>query len=256
MKIIIPEHIKTMVDRIEKEYENLYIKEKSEEQRKNENVYMKIEGTDKIWVNDECYLYFSKSVKRFREELENQDTEFFKNNDEYCLKRKIVSRINNCFSELPVDAYYRTIREIYCEENLEKALKKKKFKKGVREEVIEICNFIKQRQIGSWGQEDAYVDKCIFKYIETEQEFKKILRRKGYEELTPGDIKPFKEIRVAYLEKSKYEIYKEKGIQREFEKILYDSLDSSVDIEVFDMWNNIKRTGIYYVYIPKIVKTK
>lgn len=255
MKIIIPEHIKTMVNRIVKEYESLS-EIKTPEERLNEKISWRIETADKTYVNNECYLYFLQSAQKFRKELDSQDTEFFKENDEYQLQKKIVFRIEYYLSYLPVNSCYLVTRDISCEEKLEKALKRKRFKKGVRKEALSLLNFIQKRQLCSWEQIDEYVDCCFFKYINSEQELENLLSQQEYIELTPGNIEPFKEIRVAYLEQSKYEIYEKKGILNEFEMLLneYRNDDLNIHLKVFDMWNDIKETGIYYVFIPKITK--
>ena len=258
MKITIPKHIKKMVERIADEYEHIYEVE-SANKRNNEEVYWSIKTDNKTYINSECYLYLAQSAKKFREELDKQETEFFKENDEYVLKKKIVFYIKNYFCDLPAGSCYRVEKEVFCEEQLESALKKKRFKKGVREEAKSILDFIQKRQIMSWGQDDADIDRCFFKYMGTEQEFESLLTQQEYEELTPGDFNPFKEIRVAYLEKSEREMYEEKGMLSEYEEFLNEHLcngNLSSDLEVFDMWNDIKRTGIYYVFIPKIRNTK
>ena len=139
MKITIPKHIKKMVERIADEYEHIYEVE-SANKRNNEEVYWSIKTDNKTYINSECYLYLAQSAKKFREELDKQETEFFKENDEYVLKKKIVFYIKNYFCDLPAGSCYRVEKEVFCEEQLESALKKKRFKKGVREEAKSIVS--------------------------------------------------------------------------------------------------------------------
>ena len=86
MKITIPKHIKKMVERIADEYEHIYEVE-SANKRNNEEVYWSIKTDNKTYINSECYLYLAQSAKKFREELDKQETEFCKENDEYVMKK-------------------------------------------------------------------------------------------------------------------------------------------------------------------------
>lgn len=253
MKITIPTHIKELLERMADEFETQYAEKK--DRHNNGEAYCKIEGSNgKIYINEECDLYMAECIKDFEVALDKQEVELFQKEDEYSIKKEIVFYIKSYLGELPLKSYYNVYREVSCDEKLEKVMRKRKFKEdGIREEVKNLKKFIENRKSASWSQDDAYVDSSIFEFVSTEQDFEKVLRDKKCEELTPGYKEKFEKVRIAFLEKTERDIYEEKGLLDEVERFYDDHIQNNnigSDLETFDMWHNIKRTGIYYVFVP------
>lgn len=260
MKITIPDNIKKWTERIAEEYKQVYediCEARATTKKINEETYWKMEVGDLTYVNAECYLFLSQAVQQFREEMDEQNTELFQDCDEDTLKRRIIFRIKEYAEYLPAENYSRADKDVICDEKLTKVLNQKRFPKGVKKEVEELLYFISQRKTGSWSAEDQDIKRAIFKYVESEEKLLELLEDQENIELTPGYRKAFKEIRVVYHEKSKKELYEERGVLKQYQEFLQKNLWNGHlpnELEVFDKWNDIKWTGVYYVFIPKMKK--
>ena len=204
---------------------------------------------------EELYMVrMAQNIKDFEIALDKQEDELFQKDDEYRIKKEIVFYIKNYLEVLPRESYYNVYREVYCDEKIKKLIRKRKFQDQViKEEVDKFKEFIKNRKNVSWSQDDAYVDSCIFKFVSTEQDFEEVLSSQKCEELTPGCKEKFTRIRIAFLEKTERDIYEERGLLDEVKRFYDEHIQNNnieSDLETFDMWHNIKRTGIYYVFVP------
>lgn len=237
--IFIPEHVKKTVDLIIEEYEKSY--------RKGECFYSKIESGNNIYVGKETTWYCLEKAKVFREELEIQKSNLFKERD-FKVIIQIWSEIQRMYDPLGYEAIARITGNISCQDQLTKALKRAR-KKEDSEEAKEILNFIETAHTISWSQEDENIKKRIFKLVKTSDELNQILERDSVVELT----NPGKKIRIMLEEISLAEQYRSKRIVRSYKnslKFFYGEALSSA-YKAFNFWNDITEKGVYYIYIPE-----
>lgn len=237
--MLIPKHIKRIVDRIIKEYEKAY--------KSKEALYEKVLVGDKTYTGLETTRYFLEEVKSFRESLD----EIFVG-DEDKIKRNIWNQIDAYFNPLSVTTTSIILNKVICSGVLKKELKEAQNREDTAEDAKALLDLIKEGKYTCWGCEDAFVSKKIFKLVKSEEEFEDVL--KHTKELTSGSDNPFKKIRVAFEEEHYDDQCRKKGVLRKRNALFKNSginPEFSKDYDVFKFWNNIVKTGIYYVYIPK-----
>lgn len=233
--MIVPQHIKDMMDRIIKVYEKLY--------QNYERVYLNIVVGDTVYSGIETTKYYLDDAKNFRKELDNCEGPIFEGKDEEII-RKIFLKVNSYFTPLGCPDTDSVLKSVICQEQLKKALKKAEKREDIAEEANLILKLIENGQRMSWGHFDANIERRIFKLVKTKEEF---LKLSNIEEVTEEGLK----IRVAFKEKYWHAQCEEKSILRKSNYMLKHSKNFSDAFECFNFWYDIKRTGIYYVYIPE-----
>ena len=116
--------------------------------------------------------------------------------------------------------------------------------------------FITNSSTISWNQTDENVCHKQFKLVRDESYFDKLLSDSScptVELTTTGDF-PYTHIRIVLQILDIETIYRKRAKMRQY-KNFWDSAkatdDFDLDYIVFNMWNNVATTGIYYVYIPE-----
>lgn len=211
--------------------------------KNRESIYLNIVVGDTVYSGIETTKYYLDDAKNFRKLLDTCDGPFFEGEDNEII-RNIFIKVYNYFDPLGVPDTDTIIKNVQCQTQLKKALKKAEKRDYIAEEARQISEFIENAQRMSWGQDDSYMETRIFKLVKTEEEF---LNLKNIEELTDDKCR----IRVGWYEKSFKQQCREKGIRRKYKYLLKYSKNFSHEYDYFKFWYDLKRTGVYYVYISE-----
>lgn len=233
--MIVPQHIKDMMDRIIKVYEKLY--------QNCESIYLNMTVGDTVYSGIGTTKYCLDDAKKFRKELDSCEGPIFEGEDDEIIRR-IFLQVNSYFDPLGCPDTDSIINSVHCQTQLKKALKRAERRDDIATEAKQISEFIENAQRMSWGQFDSNIERRIFKLVKTKEEF---LKLDNIEELTESGWT----IRVAWLEKNWVDQCREKGIFRKFKRLLRNHEDFTAESEYFKFWYDLKKTGIYYIYIPE-----
>lgn len=111
---------------------------------------------------------------------------------------------------------------------------------------------------GSWGQEDAWCEARLFKFVDTPEEYLQILEETRAEDITT-DFEPEESpIRMAFYRIMVSEIIEKRGLKFDWQRFLrqyggehyYDYYPET--LKKYKDLLDIKETGMYYIYIPKV----
>ena len=245
MIIIIPEHVKERVDRIIAEYEKLLKQKVAIFQRVSAN------GTD--YYGTDTTKYYVETLKKFREELDKQESPIFNGTPEE-IQMKIYQYIMEHYDALSMSSIYEINRDVFTQKQLLKELRKAANNPETEKEARMMMQIIKTAKTSSWGQDDEFYDTKYFKLVRSLEEFESHIsmaehKNRGWE-LTPGSIEPFKQIRVAFEEVPFQTQYRKKGVYRTYKKNAKHSDFFDGKHHIFNFWNGISSTCIYYVYMP------
>lgn len=215
--LIVPDNVKTCVDKLIKAYEHLDIDSNVEE------------------------------LKKLRTNLDTREGKLLEGADEE-VYQNIYDKIEYFFHYIPVDVVREIIYDVHVQRQLIKALEKASKSKGaLKADAILLMEFIQEAKHVAWSQLDAYVNRRSFKLVSKEM-FEKMLSRKEVTELTPGTINPYRKIRVAMEKEDTFTQYRKKHIFRKFRALCKKYNGEGID--AFNFWYDVKDTAIYYVYIP------
>lgn len=241
--MLVPKHIKRIVDRIIKEYEKAY--------KEGDAFYENVVVGDKTYSGLGTTRYYLEEAKSFRASLDTGKGEIFIG-DEDQIRKNIWIHIDRYFDPLSVTTTSIILNKVICSGVLKKELKEAQNWEDTAEDAEALLDLIEKGKYTCWGCEDAFVSKKIFKFVKSEEEFEDVL--KHTKELTSGSDNPFKKIRIAFEEEHYDDQCRKKGVLRKRNDLFENSgtnPEFSKDYDVFKFWNNIVKTGIYYVYIPK-----
>lgn len=244
----VPAHIKSHVDRIIKEYELLYTQ--------GHKVALQFLRGNRLYSGIETTKYCLDSIKNFKALLNHPTGELF-SGTEFEIQKKIYQKIYEFYKPLSPDAICRITHDVICQGQLEDAIKVARKNPTIHEDAVRISKFISNGRTTSWSESDEKVNRKIFKLVKTEELFEALLNRTGKDttiEITSESNNPCSQIRIAfqyleipsiYRKQARYRVYKE------FWEAPHSIEDFDLDFAIFNMWNDITETGIYYVYIPQ-----
>lgn len=244
----VPCHIKLHVDRIIKEYEKLY--------RQGYKICLQMLRGNRIYSGLETTEYCLNSVKHFRRLLDNPEGELF-TGTETDIRKKIYLKICEFYKPLSQEAICRITHSVDCQGQLERALQAAKKDPSTAEDAKKLSCFIANGRVLNWGQCDEHINSKVFKLVKSEDAFEKLLSRTDEDttvEITQISISPYTKIRVALQTIDIPTMYRKQVRVREFKNFWegYHAPDEfDIEYTIFNMWNDITETGIYYVYIPK-----
>lgn len=119
-------------------------------------------------------------------------------------------------------------------------------------------NFFCNPCSGSWGQEDAYCEARFFKFVDTSEEYLKILEETRAEDITTYSDSEDSPIRIAFYRVMVSEIIEKRGLKYDWKRFLrqyggenyYDYYSET--LKKYKDLLDIKETGFYYIYIPEV----
>ena len=112
---------------------------------------------------------------------------------------------------------------------------------------------------GSWGQEDARCEARLFKFVDTPEEYLQILEKTRSKDITTGFKSEESPIRMAFYRIMVSEIIEKRGLKFDWQRFLrqyggehyYDYYSET--LKKYKDLLDIKETGMYYIYIPKVM---
>ena len=232
MKLTLPKGIKRELGRIEEVY-------KSKIDRK---------------VPLEEFLEFKKSLENGTNQIL-----FYEEGGEGEAKIRLMHSMKKWFEPLSCYEVQQIENDVYVQRGLKSKLKKICFDSKTKAEAKSLLNFIKNARTEACGIEDENYSVKKFRIVESKKEFETILKKFRASEITElitdkGTRVPFTTIRVATVPMDYLEMYKVKGIEEKFEKFNEDSRvckSYGCKFKVFNLWHDVRRTVIFYVYVPE-----
>lgn len=245
----VPSHIKAHVNRIVREYEILV--------HKGYKITLHVFKDNRLYSGVETTEYFLKSVKHFRKLLDTQE-EYLAIPDEENFRKAIYLKICEFYKPLSQTAIQRITNSSVCQGQLEDALRFAKRDPLYCSEAKFISCFISNACTQHWCDADETIIHKEFKLVRSEEAFEKLISGQGKYpifEITQSGPFPFTRFRVALQKFSIEDCYRKQARLREYRNFWegpHNIEEFSTDCEIFNLWNNISETGVYYVYFPGI----
>lgn len=244
----VPCHIKAHVNRIVREYELLL--------HQGHKIALQLFRNNRMYSGLETTEYFLKSARHFRNLLDTQG-EYLAAATEEEFRRKVYQKICEFYNPLSETAILRITHSTACQEQLERALRAAKKNLSLASDAKFLSWFISNACIQSWCPADESINHKEFKLVKTEEAFEKLLS--GQEkyptiEITQDGNAPYSRFRIALQTIDIEACYRKQSRVREYRNFWdnYHNIEEfDTDYKIFNMWNNITETGIYYVYIPQ-----
>lgn len=243
----VPIHIKEHVDRIIDEYVLLH--------HSGFKIALQMYRENRIFSGIETTEYCLNEVRKFRRLLDNPTGSMFVGPESEVNKR-IYKKICDFYAPLSPEAIKRITHTTKCQDQLEKNLRAARMIPALANDAKHLSWFIKNSSTISWNQTDENVCHKQFKLVRDESYFDKLLSDRScltVELTTSGDFS-YTQIRIIFQLLDIETIYRKRAKMRQY-KNFWDSAkatdDFDLDYIVFNMWNDVATTGIYYVYIPE-----
>lgn len=243
----VPSHIKLHVDRIAKEYEKLY--------QQGHKIALQMIRGNRTYSGIETTAYYLNCVKQFRKLLDNPAGDFF-TGTEMEINKRIYFKICEFYHPLSKEAVSRITHKVECQGQLDKALRTAKKYPCTAEDAKKVSQYIANARIATLDSYDDNIYSKIFKLVKSEDAFEKLLSRTDSDttvEICQINGNPLTAIRVALQTIDIPTMYRKQVRVREFRDFWegYHAPDEfDIEYTIFNMWNDITETGIYYVYIP------
>ena len=244
-----PTHIKEHVNRIIKEYEILL--------QQNYAIALQLFLDNRIYSGIETTEYFLKSARHFRKLLDSP-CEYLTAKTEEEFRRKVYQKILEFYKPLPEKAILRITHSTECQNQLKQTLQSAQKCFSLASDAKCLSCFISNSRIASWCLADETIAHKVFKLVRTEEAFEKLLSgQKKYPtiEITQDGTVHYEHFRIALQIMDIEACYRKQLKMREYRNFwngCHNIENFDTDYKIFNMWNNVYETGIYYVYIPEI----
>lgn len=245
----VPTHVKAQVNRIIREYEILV--------HQGHKIALEVFRNNRMYFGVETTEYFLESIKHFRKLLDNQG-EYLICQTEEEFRKKVYIKICEFCKPLSETAILRITHSYTCQGQLEDALRAARKDPNLYYEAKFISWFISNACTQHWCDVDETIKCKEFKLVRSKETFENMLSSQGKcptIEITQSGKIPFAHFRVAIQKFSIEDCYRKKSKLREYRNFWEGSHnveEFSTDYDIFNMWNNVSETGVYYVYIPEI----
>lgn len=248
--IDLPKSIKRILERTEEAYKRDIMRRRA--------YYSSISRNGKTYKETDTVKFQLKCFKEFKASLENGTSPLLtcKEGKEDEAKIRLMHAVYKWFEPLGMEDIYRIKNDVYIQMGLRSRIMKLSKNSKSKEEALCLLRFLNYAYASSWGQEDEEYEVRDFRLVESEEEFEKILKEyRDAEDLTASKgIVNFTIIRVALVPVDDISIYKNKGIWEEYQRFIRRYLvDRNIDdlLKMFDLWYDVRKTAIYYIYAPK-----
>ena len=244
----VPPHIKAHVSRIVREYEVLV--------HQGHKIALQFYRDNRIYSGTETTEYVLKTAKHFRKLLDTQD-EYLQSQTEEEFRRKVYLKIHEFYKHLSEIAILRITRSSVCQGQLEEALRAAKKSPALYPEAKFISWFISNACTQHWCDADENIICKEFRLVRSEEAFEKLINGTGKfptVEITHEGQAPCSCFRVALQKLSIEDCYRKQSRMREYRTFWENAhnIDAfSTDYEIFNLWNNVFETGVYYVFFPE-----
>ena len=244
----VPQHIKHHVDRIIREYQRLC--------NQGHKVALQLYRNNRIYSGVETTKYYLDEVRKFRKLLDQPKGSMFIG-PEMEVNKRIYNKICEFYKPLSPQAIKRITCSTSCQGQLEDALRSAIKKPHLAADIKHLTWFITNANTLSWNHIDENVVHKQFKLVRTESAFEKLFSTASAAplvEITETGSFHVSNIRIAVQIKDIEAIYRKQNKLREYKNFWNSAVKiDEFDLEhtVYNMWNNVAETGIYYVYIPE-----
>ena len=241
----VPVHIKAHINRIIREYELLLYQ--------GHKIALQLFRNGRIYSGLETTQYYLDSARHFRELLDTQK-EYLSSKTEEEFRKKVYKKICEFYTPLSEKAILRITNSSECQEQLERALRTAKKAQSTYSDAKLISWFISNACTQNWCLEDEAIHHKVFRLIKTETAFEKLLSDQNTIEITQASTTHYTKFRIAFQIIDIETGYRKQSKIREYRNFWENSHnieEFETDLAIFNLWNNITETGIYYVYIPK-----
>ncbi|MBR3613595.1 MAG: hypothetical protein IKL55_00215 [Clostridia bacterium] len=245
---LIPIHIKDHVDRIIRELEKLH--------QKGHNISLQIFEDNNYYSGLKTTEYYLQAARDFRALLDTQNSSIF-TGTEIEVRRKIYQKICEFHKVLSPDAILRVTKTTECQGQLERALQLAKKNPSTVSDARQISWFISNGSTINWCDLDSSANHKIFKLVQSEESFQKLLQHKKYPavEITQLGTISCNNFRIALQFNDIETCYRSQHRIREYRNFWNNSHDVEnfdTNYKIFNMWNDITETCIFFVYIPQL----
>lgn len=244
----VPDHIKRHVNKIIGEYELLY--------RQGHKIALQMVRGNRVYSGIETTEYCLKTVKAFRQQLNHPSGDLFSGTEEQ-IRRKIYDRILEFYKPLSPEAILRINSSVETQCQLDRALKNARKNPYTASDARNISWFITNGSTNNWCQTDEKIHRKLFKLVKSQEAFEKLLSRPDSTptmEITQESEKNLTCIRIAIQVLDIPELYRKQSRVREHNAFWngpHSVEEFDTEYTIFNMWNDVAETGIYYVYIPE-----
>lgn len=243
----VPTHIKAHVRRIVREYELLL--------HQGHIIALQISEKNKIYFGLETTKRYLNAAIHFRELLDTQE-DYLASKTEEEFRKKVYEKICEFYKPLSEKAILRINNSTECQAQLEAALRTAKRRSSSCSDAKFLTSFISNACTLNWCSEDKDVQRKSFKLIKSEKDFENLLSNEKHPaiEITETGNFPYTHFRIALQTFDIEDIYRKRAklhSYREFWDGVHNVEEFDTDLKIFNLWNNVAKIGIYYVYIPK-----
>lgn len=244
----VPAHIKQLVDRIITEYERLC--------RQGHKIALQMYRNNRIYSGTETTKYYLEEVRKFRKLLDKPTGSMFVGH-EMDVNKRIYKRICEFYKPLSPTAIKRITCSTSCQGQLEDALYSARKKPYLAADLKHLSWFITNGNTVSWNHIDENVQHKYFKLVRTESAFEKLFSTKSAAplvEITKIGSFECSHIRIALQIQDIEAIYRKQSKFREYKNFWSTATnidEFELEHTIYNLWNDVAETGIYYVYIPE-----
>lgn len=245
----VPPHIKSIANRIVREYEILV--------HQGHKIALQLFIDDRMYSGVETTEYFLKSARHFRNLLDTQE-EYLASRTEDEFRRKVYLKICEFYKPLSESAILRITNSSVCQGQLERAIHVAKKIPSSYSDAKYLSWFISNACTQHWCDADQTISHKEFKLVRSEKDFEKLISSQGKHpafEITQSGNVPCTRIRIALQMFSIEDCYRKQSKIREYRNFwesAHNVESFPTDCAIFNMWNNIAETGIYHVYFSEI----
>ena len=244
----VPAHIKQLVDRIITEYERLC--------RQGHKIALQMYRNNRIYSGTETTKYYLEEVRKFRKLLDKPTGSMFVG-DEMDVNKRIYKKICEFYKPLSPTAVKRITCSTSCQGQLEDLLYSAKRNPLLAADLKHLTWFIYNGNTVSWNHIDENVQRKYFKLVRNEEAFGKLFSTASAAplvEITHTGSFDCSKIRIALQIQDIEAIYRKQSKLREYKNFWSNATnidEFELEHTVYNLWNDVAETGIYYVYIPK-----
>lgn len=222
-------------------------------------VAYKVDGT--IYPDEKATYKYWMAFHEFKDSLEKGYNPILRCCDDQKEEAmlEVVSNILKFYEPFNTIKIYNIENEAIIDEELIQRLKNFRARSPKDEVAKALENFFNNPCASSWTQWDACCGLRIFKPVSTYKEYEEILKKEYVRDITSVKPKKRLNIRIAFSQSEAVKIIEEKGLKYDFERFMYKYAGQgniSYKIKEYEIWHGIRRTGIYYIYIPNRTKPK
>lgn len=245
--IVVPESIKRILERTVEVY--------TRDLENHRSYYDSIKVNGKTYTGSDTTRFRLKRLKDFKLSLENGSNKLLvcEKGKEDAAKIHLMYAIQNYLDPLPASDVAYIMNAVYIQDGLLSRIQKLCDAYKTQKEALPLLDFLNDAYNSSWSQDDEYYQVRDFRLVTSEKDFENILITvEDVEDITDKPF--FTTIRMAITTLDYADIYEKKGIADEYRSFLeahQKDEDFEGAIDMFNLWHDVRRTAIYYIYAPE-----